>query len=206
MSTTNTSLIRRLCDPRDNDSWTDFVNTYLAMVRSYIAGRSLSCGLRLDEFDLDDISQNVWIKIWKHSGDFEFDRQRGRFRTYLYAVTVNALTDFIRRRRKHFAKRVGIEAIDINNLEVKPDAEWDLAYRAAIWNRIAGPLAEELLRENPTKWKSFEQLKLKGRSANEVAKELGIQVDLVYQNTSRVMKEARGRCLAICDEVLTDGQ
>ncbi len=204
MATTNTSLIRRLCAVGDDDSWADFVSTYESMVRSYVASRSHGCGLRMQDHDLGEVVQNVWIKLWKHSDDFEFDKRRGRFRTYLYAITVNALIDFVRRNRKHFFKRVPWERVDIDDVRVKPDTDWDLAYRAAIWRRIADPLKAEIMRDSPLKWMSFELHKIQLRPAKDVAAELGIRVDLVFQNASRVMKEARARCLAICDEELAD--
>ena len=174
------------------------------MVRSYVADRSQSRGLRLDEHDLNVVMQSVWIKLWKNFDHFELDKQRGRFRTFLYAVTVNALIDFIRRNRRHTAGRVPWESINMDDVRTTPDSDWDLAYRSALWLRISGPLKENLLRENPLKWSSFELHKILGRSAKDVASELGITVELVYQNASRVMKEARSLCLAISDEELAD--
>ncbi len=173
-------------------------------MRSYVAKRSHGHGLRLDEHDLNVVVQTVWIKLWKHFDDFEFDKQRGRFRTFLYAVTVNALIDFVRRNRKHFAGRIPFERVDLDNLSVKPDPDWDLAYRSALWQRIAGPLKVEVLRDNPLKWASFELHKIDGRPAKEVASELGITLALVYQNVSRVMIQARERCLLVCEEELVD--
>jgi RNA polymerase sigma-70 factor, ECF subfamily len=204
MPTTNTSLIRRLCTAGDKDSWIDFVGTYKSMVRSYVAGRSHGHGLRLDDHDLDEIVQTIWIKLWKHSSKFELDRERGRFRTFLYAVTMNALIDFVRRSRKHFVGRVPWERVDLETLQVSPDTDWDLAYRSAIWHRIAGALKVEIMRNNPLKWSSFELHKLHDRPAKEVAAELGISSALVYQNASRVMTEARALCLAVSEEELVD--
>lgn len=204
MPTTNTSLIRRLCTAGDNDSWFDFVGTYESMVRSYVAGRSQSRGLRMDDYDLNVIVQTVWIKLWKHSSKFELDKQRGRFRTFLYAVTINALVDFVRRNRKHSVGRVPWERVDLEDLKIKPDSDWDLAYRSAIWRRISGPLQSEIMRNNPLKWSSFELHKLHNRPAKDVAAELGISPALVYQNVSRVMGEARALCLAVSEEELAD--
>ena len=204
MTVTNTSLIRRLCSAGDDNSWADFVSTYEPMVRSYVADRSLRRGVRMDDHDLNTVVQSVWVKLWKHFDNFEFDQQRGRFRTFLYAVTVNALIDFVRRNRKHTAGRVSWETIDLEDLKTTPDEDWDLAYRSALWQRIVGPLKSDLMRENPMKWSSFELHKLEGKPAREVAAELNITTELVYQNVSRVMKQARTLCLAISDEELAD--
>lgn len=204
MTTTNTSLIRRLCSECDNDSWVDFVTTYESTVRSYVASRSQSRGLRLDEHDLNLIVQTVWIKLWQNFEDFQFDKKRARFRTFLYAVTVNALVDFIRRNRKYSSGRIPFESIDIQNAATKPDDEWDLSYRTALWQRIASALKAKVISENPTKWEAFEHHKIYGRPAKDVASQLSITPELVYQNSSRVMKEARAMCLAISDEEFAD--
>ena len=172
------------------------------MVRSYVAAKSNRSGARLHDHDVDEVVQTVWIKLWKHSADFSFDRQRGRFRTFLYAITINALTDFVRRRKKHRSVAIDLQQIDVQDERIEPDHEWDVAYRAAIWQRIAGPLKAELLKSSPSKWLSFEEHKLRGRPAKEVAAELKIDVTSVYQNTTRVMQEARRRCKAISEEEL----
>lgn len=202
MPTTSTSLIRRICDPRHSEAWTEFVETYQVMVRSYIAAKSNRSGAKLQDLDLDDVVQSVWIKLWKHSADFSFDRQRGRFRTFLYTITINALTDFVRRRKKHRAMAMDLQQLNLQDDRIQPDEQWDVAYRAAIWQRIADPLKAELLKSSPAKWLSFEEHKLRGRPAKEVAAELNIDVALVYQNTTRVMQEARRRCKAISEEEL----
>ena len=44
------------------------------------------------------------------------------------------------------------------------------------------------------------------RPAKDVAEELNISVDLVYQHASRVMKDARALYLAISDEELADAR
>jgi DNA-directed RNA polymerase specialized sigma24 family protein len=60
------------------------------------------------------------------------------------------------------------------------------------------------MRDNPVKWSCFELHKVLGRPAKEVAEELGITPDLVYQNVSRILKQIRQRCLAVSEEELVD--
>lgn len=202
MVTTNTSLIRNICNPENVEAWTEFIATYAGMVRCYVAGKGQRIGAPLGDADLDDVVQTVWIKLWKGSAGFNFDKERGRFRTYLYTVTMNTLVDFIRRKRKHRYTEGDLEQLDVHDDRVQSDREWDLAYRRAAWDRLVGDLRIELMRTSPAKWTSFEEYKLKGRSAKEVADEQGIDVGLVYQNASSVMQEARKRCQAIYEEAL----
>ena len=44
------------------------------MVGSYVAARSRRHGAPLQDHDVDEVEQNVWIKLWRHSTDFDFDK------------------------------------------------------------------------------------------------------------------------------------
>ncbi len=56
-----------------------------------------------------------------------------------------------------------------------------------------------------TAWACFEQRLLRGRPAAEIAAELGITANVVYVYASRVLKEVRRRCAEI-EEELGDGR
>ena len=204
MTTTHSSLLRRVCRPEDAEAWAEFVATYEPLVRNYVRSKSHSRGRPLEDSDLDDVVQHVWINLWRTAGDFSLDRERGRFRTFLYTVTVNALTDYRRRQARHFKKRTSDVDGDLPDPRSEPDAEWEQAYQQAILQRVFDQIREELLRDNPNKWRCFEEQGLKGRKAAEVAAELHVSPDLVYQNTKRVMELARGRCRALYEEDLAD--
>ena len=58
-------------------------------------------GLKTD--DVEEVTQIVFAKLSQALPDFDLDKQRGRFRTWLWRVTCNALLDWLRseqRRRK----------------------------------------------------------------------------------------------------------
>ena len=48
--------------------------------------------------DAEDVVQDVFMRVWKHAGRWEFGR--ARFDTWMYRVTVNLCYDRLRRRRE----------------------------------------------------------------------------------------------------------
>src|SRR5262249_11293465 len=83
----------------------------------------------------------------------------------------------------------------------KLEDDWIRRHRKRILEVV---LPRVRARVSPTSWACFEWRLLQGRSAAEVATELGIKANVVYVYASRVLKEVRRDCAAI-EEELGDG-
>jgi RNA polymerase sigma-70 factor (ECF subfamily) len=202
MSITRVSLIERVSNPGDADAWAEFVAIYEPVMIGYLRASSRCRGL--DASDVDDLVQTVFIKLFRTLPRFTLDRRRGRFRTFLYRMTMNAMIDHLRAGRRRTTTSEPVEELPDTNAPQEPDSQWNEHYRRAIFDRVAQQVREEILPTNPKKWTSFEEHCLKDRPAKEVADELGISTTLVYQNTSRVLQTIRQQCLAVYDEDLAD--
>lgn len=204
MLTTQPSLIARVADG-DLAAWSQFTATYDALVTAYIRKKAIAKGYYHVDNYLADVVQGVWIKLWSTSaGGKLYDRDRGRFRTFLYTVTCNALNDFFRRERRHVDGRRDMPEADQLSVDSSADeAEWDRAYRQAVLADVCRRMREEMMGSNPTRWRCFEQYVLEHRPATEVAGELGISVDLVYQHASRSLRKVREQSLALYEEDIT---
>ena len=189
MSTTRISLIERVADPNDQEAWSEFFALYEPVLIAFVRSHSHCRGM--DESGVDDLVQTVLIKLFRKLPEFTLDKARGRFRTYLYQVTSNAIIDAARRRNRQ--PRAQADLADIPTVR-PPDDEWDKSYLAAILDRATAELREQTLSKNPQQWRSFEEQGLKGRPARQVAAELDISVDTVYQNSSRLMKKLHELC------------
>jgi RNA polymerase sigma factor (sigma-70 family) len=130
--------------------------------------------------------------------DFELDHTRGRFRTYLYRVAVNALEDFVRARHERPAGE--LEPAPGPADRDDPDELWIKEFQHAVLGAVVERLRPELEQQNPVRWRAFEEHGWKGRPAAEVADQLGITRDLVYQHSHRVMKKIREQCLELYEE------
>src|SRR5579885_2276346 len=104
MSTTQQSLIEKL-GQRDPDAWSRLQATYDGVVRSYLHKHAMARGYHHFDNYVDDVVQLVWMRLLSASNGNPYDRSRGRFRTFLYTVTVNALSDCFRREKRHVKGR-----------------------------------------------------------------------------------------------------
>src|SRR4051794_16340254 len=95
MTETRSSLLHRLRDPADRESWGEFVALYEPLLLAYVGSKGLQ------ESDARDVVQEVLVKLHHVLPDFQFDRARGRFRTWLWQVTSNAIADWARARKRH---------------------------------------------------------------------------------------------------------
>jgi RNA polymerase sigma-70 factor (ECF subfamily) len=192
MDATRSSLLLRLRDPDDSVSWSEFYRVYEPFLRN------IARKLGLRDQDLDDVVSEVLMTCVKTLPTFEKDRDRGFFRSWLKTVTRNRIHDLWRKGRREGAAPLDQAA--------EPAAEdnlweaWDREYRQTILDFALAAVREG----SQTKtWGCFDKHILQRRSAAEVAAELGLQVNAVYANASRVLKRVREKC-AEYDEDLVD--
>jgi RNA polymerase sigma factor (sigma-70 family) len=189
---TRHSLINRVRDGRDQQSWQEFHDLYESFLRN-IARRN---GLSHD--DADELVQEVFAKVFQAIGEFQLDRERGRFRGWLKTIALRKIID--RRRRR--GREVPAVALAADPAAEDPlDAEWDRQYRQHVLEQAMVRVRQAV---EPATWKCFEQHTLAGRPAAEVAAELGMKPNTVFQNAARTLKRVREKCEQY-EESLTDG-
>jgi RNA polymerase sigma factor (sigma-70 family) len=192
----STSLIRRVC-AREDEAWNRFFNVYRPLVARYIGKISRQWGISWDEQLNEDAVQEVFLRLIRSLRNYQPGRPKvgpdgrpvggtTRFTTYLYQVVISAVADS--------AKRLRRAAVKPQPPGPEPPVDWIRDLQQAIYDSVVAEIRPGMLLENPKKWLSYEEQLVKGRSAKEVAEELGISTDSVYQNSSRVLKLLQGRC------------
>lgn len=192
---TRSSLLLRLRRGGDEESWGEFVALYEPLLLRYVRTRGLS------EEDARDVVQNIFASLFRSLPNFEFDRAKGRFRTWLYRVTQNAIADWARRlRRERAAERAWQERLETLQEAAgsEPEAEWESAYRKRV---LEFSLRQVREKTEPKTWACFEKHVLQGCPGAAVAGELGMNVGGVYANASRVLAKVRGLCAEYMEEV-----
>lgn len=101
-----------------------FYNTHETFVR-----KSLYFIIK-NENKVDDIVQEVFVKVWKNSKGF---KNRSNIKTWLYRVTVNCGYDYLRKERKHEEGSSQIE----NQSEIKEKHNNSVENRQLIKNGIS---------------------------------------------------------------------
>jgi RNA polymerase sigma-70 factor (ECF subfamily) len=184
---TRASLIQRVRDKADSSAWGEFFSVYQPLLYAYIRQRGVSGP------DADDVVQDVFAKLTGALARFEYDAERGRFRTWLWRVAHNALADWGRRRV--IRDRAEQEWIDQHPLADggDSDAQWNELYRRRI---LQVAIDRVRATAQPTTWACFEGRILADRPAAEVAAEACVSVNAVYVNASRLLARVREECAA----------
>ena len=217
MSVTNETLLERVRNTADHAAWGEFFAIYEPLLLNYVRGRVRDRSLGWNDHDVQDVVQDIFIKLYRKLPEFQLDHGRGRFRTWLYRITINAILDRVPGRKSagevaalELAASDGVAAprgrpkvhdegqVDLRHVADnagEPDVDWANGYRQAVLDAVLPQIQAEISATNPNKWESFSRHGLQCRPAAEVAAELGINANLVYQNTARVLDMVRRRCL-----------
>src|SRR2546427_3339502 len=89
---TRWSLVARLKDLGDQQSWREFFDTYSRLIR----GVAIKSGLT--EAEAEDVVQETIISISKSMPDFKADPQAGSFKAFLLTITRRRIADQFRKR------------------------------------------------------------------------------------------------------------
>ena len=86
---TRASLLIRIRNPEDSDSWTQFGEVYAPVVFRFLTRRGLQ------EADAGDVTQNVLLEVAKSIQKFEYEPERGKFRNWLATIARRQLNRFL---------------------------------------------------------------------------------------------------------------
>lgn len=185
-SATRQSLLLRVRDLSDRAAWQDFVECYAPRVFAWCLR------FRLQEADAADATQTVLMKLVEGLRSFEYDSERGRFRSWLKTVTRHVSADVARGwRERGTGDSQFLETL--HNLEQPAAAdalleEVELGYQKELLRRAAVSVQ---VRVQPRTWDAYRLTCEQELSASQVAAQLGMPVSEVYVSKSRVLKMLR---------------
>jgi RNA polymerase sigma-70 factor (ECF subfamily) len=146
----------------------------------------------LQAADAADVVQEVFSAVAASVADFRGQRRQGSFRAWLRSITRNKIHDHFRRGRGRPEARGGTSAQrQLLQMPQPPDplAEADPPeVEDALWRRELELVRAEF---EDRSWRAFWRVAVDGQSPAEVADELGMTLDAVYQVKSRVLRRLR---------------
>ena len=176
---THPSLLARLSRGDDQAAWDACFARYRDLILG-VARRRGCVGA-----DAEDVLQDVFVELGKAMPRFQYDSERGRFRGFLKTITGRVLG---KRLRRLDAAATG----DVADVACDADPELEIAWEAE-WRQHHLRQAMQVLHNEvrATDLRTFEALTHGQRDPRELADELGISVDSVYQTKSRIMRRLR---------------
>ena len=186
MNTTSLGLLERLKHGKPNASeWRKLRDIYLPMIRHWLS--------RLPNLhdEVDDLAQEVLVVLFRELPSFE-RRRDGSFRAWLRQITVNRMYTFCKTQRKQPLATGGPETDQLLAQLADPTSElarqWDRDHDKHVFGTLLATVEGDF---EPRTWQAFTRFALEGRSAAQVAEELGLKESAVVQAKFRVLKRLR---------------
>lgn len=188
---TRASLLGRLKNWEDTQSWEEFTRIYSRLIRAV----ALKAGLT--ESEAQDVEQETLLCVAKTIHEFESNPQRGTFKSWLFNLTRWRITDQLRRRgtppgalpgADSPATATGTPTADRVPGPDNLDAQWEIEWKR---NLLETALARVGRRVKAKHVQIFDLYALRHWPAGQVARELGVtrvQVYLVCHRLTKLMK------------------
>ena len=189
---TRSSVIRAVADTQNEAAWQRLFDLYAGFVFSIARSKGLN------DSDADDIVQTVFADLARNLPTFEYDRAKGRFRSYLSGLVHWRVNDRLRSGKR--------------DAELK-SAFWEEAKSAATaededfeereWQQAA---LEEALRRikpevRPEHYAAFVASAVVGQDTDIVTKLYGISRDSLYQIRKRLTVKLREKLAEVLAEM-----
>jgi RNA polymerase sigma-70 factor (ECF subfamily) len=187
MHTTPVSLLERLREPSNRAAWDRLVELYTPLL--YYWARRVG----VQQTDAADLVQEVFTILVQKLPEFIYDRTKS-FRSWLRTVTLNKWRE--KQRRDGTRREKGDGALSELPGTDSVEALWEAEYRDDLVRRALEVMKSEF---QPATWKACWALVIDGRSAAEVATELGLSCGAVRSAKFRVLCRLREELQGLLD-------
>jgi RNA polymerase sigma factor (sigma-70 family) len=189
---TRKSLLGRLKNWEDNQSWREFFDTYWRLIYNFAVQRGLS------HEEAQEVVQETVVAVAKSIGKFEYDPKLCAFKTWLLTATRSKIANQFAKRARHPVAAGPVE----NNPDHTPLLErvsddqqeslWERAWEEDWQKNLMDAAIQRVKRSVPIEhYQMFDLFVLKNWPAKEVAKTLGVTIAHVYVAKHRISKLIR---------------
>lgn len=185
LTITSTNLLLGLRDPQNSAIWQAYVDRYRPLLIKY----GLKLGLR--EADAEDVAQLTLVNFCRAYQDGKYDRERGRLRSWLFAIARNQVLTWHRQREPHVQVDSSGGATDFFASlgdENRMEQLWEEEWREALLRQGLDEIKREV---EPRTFEAFQLFAGEGKSAEEVGRILGLSANAVFSAKRRVLRRLR---------------
>jgi RNA polymerase sigma-70 factor (ECF subfamily) len=201
---TRRSLLSRLRDFDDRESWRTFFNLYWRML--YNVARRAGLG----DADAQDVVQETVVAVARQMPEFRYDRTRGTFKQWLFRIVRRRVADHLRRVYRQPPKgELPFDPIDEDDAAAAVAAEetdghfggaWEQEWEQAVFDAAVTRVREQV---NPKHFQVFDYCVRQGWPAGKVAATLGMNIAQVYLARHRVSQAVKSAARAVSAERLS---
>jgi RNA polymerase sigma factor (sigma-70 family) len=191
---TRQSLLSRLHDADNQDSWREFFETYWKLIYS------AACKAGLSDAEAQDVVQETVISVYKNLRDY--NSEAGSFKNWLLKMTRWRIVDQLRKRRFDSKNRISkgpkaqqdeIEAIPDPAATV-PDSFWDEEWERNVFEKA---MERAKTKVDPKHFQIFDLYVLKEWPVSKVREALGVSASQVYLAKHRVSRAIKKEIQAV---------
>ena len=176
--TTDKTLLARIKEG-DSVSWHEFYTVY----RPFILYRGQRSGL--SAADRDELVQQVMLSFFQRNKNFEYQREKGTFRSYFGKVINNNIIDIIRKKRYNHVEYQ--ESKDLR-LDDALSREFENDWREYLFRQALLELKKQV--EDNT-FEAFNLYAIQGRKISEVSEFLEMSVSSIYVAKNRCINKLK---------------
>lgn len=189
---THPSLLVRIRDENDAESWSHFVEAYAPAIYSFLQQQGLQ------DADAADLTQDVMASVATAIKTFDYQPRQARFRGWLFTVVQNRLKNFWRSAARHAVGNGDSKAYQrlLQQPDDSPDAAetWDREYEQRLFVSAAEQV-RPMVREST--WKAFWCTVVEGEPTAAVAGRLQLSAAAVRLAKARVIARIKNQILLL---------
>ncbi|MCG3138059.1 MAG: hypothetical protein HJJLKODD_01917 [Phycisphaerae bacterium] len=181
--------MERIRNRYDQVAWQEFFDFYGPLIYRY--GRQRGLG----HDDAEEIIGRCFENLNEAMGHFEYDPQRGKFKSWLKKLVNNKINDFLAQRREGRFSESRLEL----QIDPRQDLEqlWEQSWRQELLNYCTALVRREI---PEAQYQVFQLNVLEGCSAERVAELLSISCEQVYRQKYKVLQKIREKMQNLLDE------
>ena len=188
--TTRSSVLKAVADTENTAAWNRLFDLYAGFVFSIARYKGLN------ETDADDIVQVVFADLARNLPTFKYDREKGRFRSYLTGLVNWRVMDRLKASKRDAELKAGF-------WEAAKAAGGDDEFSEREWQAAA---MEEALRRmkpsvSPEHYAAFVASAVEGQDTDVVTKLYAISRDSLYQIRKRLTVKLHDKLAEVLDEM-----
>jgi RNA polymerase sigma-70 factor (ECF subfamily) len=203
---TRRSLLSRLRDLDDRESWRTFFDLYWRMLFN-VARRA-----GLGEADAQDVVQETVVAVARQMPEFRYDRAKGTFKHWLFRIVRRRVADHLRKVYRQppkgelafdpLAEDDGSAPAAASDTTGEFGDAWEQEWEQAVLDAAVARVREQV---NPKHFQVFDYCVRQGWPAGKVASTLGMNIAQVYLARHRVSSAVKAAARGINEERLRGG-
>lgn len=178
---TRCTLLARAQNQHDSVAWEELIVFYKEYIKVIIRSMNVPTD------DIDDVCQQILVKLWKYLPEFTYDREQSTFRHWLAVIAKSQVLNYFRSKGRHNRKLDEVQEQDLSEflkemdqpeIEAQIEHEWKLF----ITNKAMTNIEKNFTARAVDSFKRYSH----GESVTAIAESLEVKEDSVYKFISRI--------------------